>query len=104
MKTRAAFLAAVACLTANATTYHVDSEAGDDASFCRIRRSVAVMEHDERNGMIPEKAAEVIVAYALKEHSRPIVALGTAYKGAAMLAKLLPRALSNRIIGSIYAK
>lgn len=86
------------------TDARVKSEAGDDAYSGRIRRSVAVMEHDERNGMIPEKAAEVIVAYALKEHSRPIVALGTAYKGAAMLAKLLPRALSNRIIGSIYAK
>ncbi|MBQ9687396.1 MAG: SDR family NAD(P)-dependent oxidoreductase [Oscillospiraceae bacterium] len=86
------------------TDARMKSEVGDDAYSGRIQRSVAVMEHDERNGMTPEYAAKVIAKYALKEKSRPMVALGLSYKGAAALAKLLPRGLSNRIVGSIYAK
>ena len=77
---------------------------GDDVYAGRIERSVAVMEHDERTGMTSEYAGRFVAKYALKKCSRPLVALGFAYKGAAMLAKLLPRRLSNWIVGRIYAK
>lgn len=80
------------------------SEAGDDVYSGRIQRSVAVMEKDERGGMSPEYAGAFVAKIALKEHSKPLVALGTAYKGAAVLAKLLPRRFSNWIVGLIYAK
>lgn len=77
---------------------------GDDVYAGRIERSVAVMEHDERTGMASEYAGRFVAKYALKKCSRPLVAMGFAYKGAAMLAKLLPRRLSNWIVGRIYAK
>ena len=80
------------------------SAAGDDIYAGRIERSVAVMEKDERGGMSPEFAGSYVAKMALRENSKPLVALGTAYKGAAVLAKLLPRRLSNWIVGLIYAK
>lgn len=80
------------------------SAAGDDVYAGRIARSVAVMEHDERTGMTAEYAGKFVAKYALKKESRPLVAMGFAYKGAAMIAKLLPRRLSNWIVGRIYAK
>ena len=80
------------------------SAAGDDVYAGRIERSVAVMEHDERTGMTPEYAGNFVAKYALKKSSRPLVAMGFAYKGAAAIAKLFPRRLSNWIVGQIYAK
>jgi short-subunit dehydrogenase len=80
------------------------SSAGDDVYAGRIERSVAVMEKDERGGMTPAYAGAYVAKMALKKRSKPLVALGTAYKGAAVLAKLLPRRLSNWIVGLIYAK
>ena len=80
------------------------SSMGDDVYAGRIERSVAVMEKDERGGMRPEDAGAYVAKMALKESSKPLVALGLPYKGAAVLAKLLPRRLSNWIIGLIYAK
>ena len=80
------------------------SGAGDDVYAGRIERSVAVMEHDERTGMTAEYAGGFVARYALKKSSRPLVAMGFAYKGAAMLAKLLPRRASNWIVGKMYAK
>lgn len=77
---------------------------GDEAYSGRIARSVAVMEHDERTGMKPEQAGAYVARMAMKKNSRPLAALGLSYKGAAMLAKLLPRTLSNRIVGWIYAR
>jgi len=80
------------------------SAAGDDVYAGRIERSVAVMERDERGGMKPEDAGAYVAKMALKTNSKPLVALGLPYKGAAVLAKLLPRRFSNWIIGRIYAK
>ena len=80
------------------------SGAGDDVYAGRIERSVAVMEHDERTGMSAEYAGKFVAKYALKKSSRPLVAMGAAYKGAAALVKLLPRQTSNWLVGKIYAK
>ena len=77
---------------------------GDDIYQGRIGRSVARMEHDEETGMSPETAGEFIAKTALRKSSRPLIALGLPYKAAAAAAKLLPRRLSNRIIGMMYAK
>lgn len=86
------------------TDARVKSEKGDDIYGGRIKRSVAVMEKDERNGMTAESAGRFAARYAMKKNSRPLVAMGFAYGAAAMLAKLLPRGLSNRIVGFIYAR
>lgn len=80
------------------------SGAGDDVYSGRIERSVAVMENDERTGMSVEYAGRFVAKYALKKSSRPLVAMGAAYKGAAVLVKLLPRQTSNWLVGKIYAK
>ena len=80
------------------------SDAGDDVYAGRIERSVAVMEHDERTGMTAEYAGRFVAKYALKTSSRPLVAMGLAYKGAAALGKLLPRRTSNWIVSKMYAK
>ena len=86
------------------TDARVKSDAGDDIYAGRIERSVKVMEKDERGGMSPEFAGNYVAKIALRERSKPLVALGTPYKAAAVAAKLLPRRFSNWAIGRIYAK
>ena len=77
----------------------------DDSDYSsRVRRSVATMEKDERGGMSPDQAGRTIAKLALRKHTRPLKAIGLSYKAVAVLTKLLPRSLSNRIVGLIYAK
>lgn len=80
------------------------TDAGNDVYSGRIERSVSSMERDEREGMGAETAGKYIANTALKKSSRPLMAIGLSYKAAAIAAKLLPRALSNRIMGRLYAK
>lgn len=70
----------------------------------RVARSVAKMEHDEETGMSPEKAGEYVAKVALMKSSAPLKALGLPYKAAAAAAKLLPRRVSNYIVGLMYAR
>ncbi len=86
------------------TDARAKSNAGDDVYGGRIGRSVSVMEKDERGGMSPDKAGAYIAKIAAKNHTRPLKAIGFSYKAVAVLAKVLPRGLSNRIVGMIYAK
>lgn len=79
-----------------------DCENSDYSS--RVRRSVSVMEKDERSGMAPEKAGGYIAKLALKKRSRPLKAIGFSYKAIAVLSKVLPRSFSNYLVGKIYAK
>ena len=69
-----------------------------------MARSVAKMEHDEETGMSPESAGAYVAKVALMRRSAPMKALGVPYKAAAMAAKLLPRRVSNYIVGRMYAK
>lgn len=86
------------------TDARVKSDALDGEYAGRIARSVAVMEHDERTGMKPEDAGRFVAKVALRKRSRPMIAMGFAYKAAAMAAKLLPRRFSNWLVGLIYAR
>ena len=54
--------------------------------------------------MSPEQAGAYVARKALQRSSRPLCALGFSYKCAAMAAKLLPRRLSNYLVGLIYGK
>lgn len=77
---------------------HDDPAYGD-----RIERSVAVMEHDEQNGMPPSVIAKLIVKCALMK--RPPVSRvgGMKYVLLARLAKLLPARAVSYILGKMYA-
>ncbi len=82
------------------------NSAGDDndAYAGRIKRSVAVMEKDERGGMAPEVAGRALANLALKNNSKPLVALGLSYKAVAVLEKLLPKRLVNWLVYLLYAR
>lgn len=75
---------------------------GDEEYQGRIKKSVAVMEKDERQGMTPEVAGRYIAKIALKKKVKPLYAVGFVYKLFCVLMKLLPIGLSNKIIGMIY--
>lgn len=77
---------------------------GDDIYSGRISRSVERMEKDEQNGMSPDAAGKYIAKIASKRSSKPILIIGTQYKAAVLLKKLLPLSLINRLVGTIYAK
>ncbi len=77
---------------------------GDEAYQGRISRSVSRMEHDEQNGMAPEKAGKAICRIAMKKNSKPLVTIGLSYRLFAILSKLLPCRLLNYIVGLLYAK
>lgn len=75
---------------------------GDDVYGGAIARSVAVMEHDEQNGASPDKVAKKIFAVATKRRVKDKYVIGFSYKCLALLQKLLPSGLVNRLIGLIY--
>lgn len=62
------------------------------------------MEHDEKNGMSSEYAGRFVAKVSMKKKSKPLIAMGISYKAAAMLAKFLPRRLSDFIVGRIYSR
>lgn len=84
------------------TSAREKSYAGDEIYEGRISGSVAVMEHDERNGMKPEKAAHLIAAVAEAKKVRPVYTIGFKYKLFCALVKILPARLVSYIVGRIY--
>ena len=78
------------------------SYAGDEIYSGRITGSVAVMEHDEQNGMKPEKAARLIATVASAGKVRPIYTIGFKYRLFCVLVKILPAGLVSYIVGRIY--
>lgn len=67
-----------------------------------IKKSVATMENDERNGMPAEKIAEAVLLLAEKKKVKPLSTKGAKYKFFAVLAKLLPASAVNRMVGMLY--
>lgn len=78
------------------------SVVGDEVYGGSINRAVAVMERDERNGMKPEALAAKVVKLAKKRRVKPFYTCGFKYALFLFLAKVLPRSLSNFIVGKIY--
>lgn len=78
------------------------SYAGDEIYSGRISRSVAVMEHDEQNGMKPETAAHLIATVASAQKVRPVYTIGFKYRLFCALVKILPAGLVSYIVGRIY--
>ncbi len=67
-----------------------------------IKKSVATMENDERNGMPAEKIAEAVLSLAEKKKVKLLSTKGAKYKLFAVLAKLLPASAVNRVVGMLY--
>lgn len=80
------------------------SSAGDTEYSGRIARSVDKMERDENGGMTAAYVGRYIADIALRRHVRPLYTTRFDYKTLIVLAKLLPSAAVNRIIGALYAK
>lgn len=69
----------------------------------RIARSVAVMEHDERNGMSPNVIASLIVRLAASKNPPVCRIGGKKYAVLVALSKHLPARLVSYILGKMYA-
>lgn len=75
---------------------------GDDVYGGRISRSIARMEHDEENGMPPERIGALIAKVALRSKIRPFYTAGAQYHLFLLLAKLLPAKCLNWLVGILY--
>ena len=80
------------------------SPVGDDVYNGRISRSVAVMEHDELNGITAEAAGAFVAKKALQKRVPLLCTLGGKYKVFVFLTRLLPTRLLTYLVGLIYAK
>lgn len=76
---------------------------GDEIYAGAIARSVEKMEKDERSGMSADSVGRLVARLAGKKHVAPLYTVGFTYELLALLFKLLPAALSNRILGMMYA-
>ena len=72
--------------TQNRTTNHESPEYGN-----RLKKSLAVMEHDEQNGMSSEFVGKKIAQYIAKKRLAPYKIFGLQYKIFYLLNKLLPK-------------
>lgn len=79
------------------------SQAGDQVYGGRIGRSVARMEHDETSGMSPAAAGAFIGRVALRTGHHPLYTIGSFYRFAVLLLKLLPAQVGNWLLGKLYA-
>ena len=78
------------------------SIAGDDVYGGRITSSVAVMEKDERGGMLPESVAELIVKAATVKNPAPQYIAGGAYRVFCFLKRFLPLRLVRFVLEKMY--
>jgi len=77
---------------------------GDDVYGGQIARSVAVMEHDEQNGMDPSTVANVVVRMASALWIPAVKTVGVQYQFLSLLCKLLPMSFVNWAVGKLYLK
>lgn len=67
-----------------------------------IKKSIATMEKDERNGMSAQSIAKAVLALAERKRVKPVSTTGAQYKLIAGLSKVLPVSAVNRIVGMFY--
>ena len=79
------------------------NSADDPAYGERVARSVAVMEHDEKNGMSPDVIARIVVRSALMKNPPESRVGGWKYVLLVRLAHILPARLVSYILGKMYA-
>ncbi len=74
---------------------------GEDV-YTHMRKAVAAMEKDEQSGMSSEYLARQLYKTASKRNPKPLYTAGIQYKIFVVLEKLLPKRLSNWIVGLLY--
>ncbi len=77
------------------------SNAGSDV-YTRMNKAVKTMEHDEQNGITPERMAKKLLALASQGSPCMFSTVGLQYHLFVMLNKILPATLANRVIGMMY--
>lgn len=70
--------------------------------YPNIKRAVAAMERDERSGMAPDEMARCFWRIAHRRHVRPYYVGGFIYRIFCLLEAILPKSISNRIVGMLY--
>lgn len=77
---------------------------GEEIYGKSVDASLAVMEHDERNGMPPEATARAIVKLAESKNPRPITTIGLKYKLFRFLGLILPVRFQYWLVRLIYIR
>ena len=75
---------------------------GDEEYGGRISGSVSRMEKDEQNGMDPEDIGRSIAHIVGKKNPPAVYVAGARYRFLSVLCRVLPMALRQRIVGSLY--
>ena len=78
------------------------SIAGDDVYGGRISKSVAVMEHDEMNGISPKTAGKFVAKRAAKRNPKPLYVIGGQYKVFVFLTRIVPTRFLYYVVGKLY--
>ena len=78
------------------------SSAGADVYGAALDHAVAVMEHDEQNGMPPEMVAKAVLRAATAKNPKAFATVGFQYQVFVLLSKLLPATWTNALVGMIY--
>jgi short-subunit dehydrogenase len=81
-----------------------DFEENDPDYGPRIYRSIKLMEEDERSGMSPKKAAQVLYRALRSKNPKPAYIVGFKYTFFVLLTRVLPKRLVQFIINGIYAQ
>mgnify|MGYP002860588585 FL=1 len=85
------------------TDARIRNEDGSNYYGETIKRAVAVMEKDERNGMPPEAIAKKIYEMSKKRDPKVLTTVGFQYKFYMFLYHVLPQNFVNKIVGRIYS-
>ncbi len=86
------------------TTSRRKNQSGGEIYGSAATQAVKAMEKDEQNGMSPQYIAQIIYRISKKKRPKPLYVAGTKYKFFVFLGKILPTALTNRLIRGIYMK
>ncbi|MDR2635087.1 MAG: SDR family NAD(P)-dependent oxidoreductase [Clostridiales bacterium] len=92
-------------LPGDAKTGFTDSREAEnpDAAYAEAyKKSIAVMEKDERNGMSALAVARTAFRVSVRRHPPRERVAGTEYRLFVILAKFLPKSLTEKIVQSIY--
>lgn len=83
------------------TDARVKSVAGADV-YTRLDKAVTSMEHDEINGIAPERMAKKLYKIAQKSSPSAFYTVGLQYHFFMFLNKIIPASLAYRIVGMMY--
>lgn len=83
------------------TASRAKSVVGADV-YPKMTKAVVAMEHDEMNGITPERMAKQILCMAQKKAPKAFYTVGWQYHLFALLSKILPATLVYYIVGKMY--